>query len=85
MATYARNDETVYIKCPRQTAGRFNVSDAIFVSISNLHFVGCGGNTVTRVEQLIIIDTIFQGVKSTNTTLILNEVTNASIATSFFL
>ena len=48
-----------------------------------MHFVGCGGNTVTRAEQLTITDTTFQEVESTSTALILNKVTNASIPQVF--
>ena len=53
--------------------------------IKDLHFVGCGGNRVGQVEQFILEDTIFEGVEgSPGTALVLNEVTDASIAPSSF-
>ena len=53
--------------------------------IKDLHFVGCGGNDISLVEQFIVEDTIFQGVESRGTALVLNKVTAASIARSSFL
>ena len=42
-------------------------------------------NRVNQVEQFIVEDIIFEGVKGRGTALVLNEVTNASIARSSFL
>ena len=75
---------TVIIKCSSQS-GRFNVSESSFVSIKDLNFIGCGGNRASQVKQFIVEGTIFQGVESRGTVLILNNVTVASIARSSFL
>jgi hypothetical protein len=75
---------TVFVACASQS-GRFNISKTTFATINNLHFVGCGGNRVTQVEHFIVEDTIFEGVEGRGTALVLNEVTDASIARSSFL
>ena len=53
--------------------------------IRDLHFIGCGGNRVSQVEQFIVEDTIFEGMEGRGTALTLNEVTDASIVRSSFL
>ena len=75
---------TVFVECGSQS-GRFNISEATFATIKNLHFVGCGDNRVSQVEQFIVEDTIFEGVEGRGTALVLNQVTDASIARSLFL
>ena len=74
---------TVFVECVSQS-GRFNISETTFATIRGLHFIGCGGNRVSRVEQFIVEDTIFQGVEGRGTALVLNEVTAANIARSLF-
>ena len=75
---------TVFVECGSQS-GRFNISETIFAVIKDLHFIGCGGNKVSQVEQFIVEDTIFEGVEGRGTALVLNQVTDASIARSSFL
>ena len=75
---------TVFVECGSQS-GRFNISETTFAMIKDLHFVGCGGNRVSQVEQFIVEDTIFEGVEGRGTALVLNQVTDASIARSSFL
>ena len=75
---------TVFLECGSES-GRFNISETTFAMIKDLHFVGCGGNKVSQVEQFIVEDTIFEGVEGRGTALMLNEVTDASIARSSFL
>ena len=75
---------TVFVKCGSQS-GRFNISEITFVTIKDLHFVGCGGNKVSQVKQFIVEDTIFEGVEGRGRALVLNKVTDASIARSSFL
>ena len=74
---------TVFVKCGR--SGRFNFSETMFATIKDLHFVGCGGNRVSQVEQFIVEDTIFEGVEGRGTALVLNEVTDANITRNSFL
>ena len=73
----------VIIKCLRGS-GRFIVNDTNSASINGLHFIGCHGNTVDNVTQLEIADTIFEGVNSGDTALILNHVSIADIVNSSF-
>ena len=74
---------TVFVECDSQS-GRFNISETTFTTIQGLHFIGCGGNRVSQVEQFIVEDTIFQGVEGRGTALMLNEVSAASIVRSLF-
>ena len=75
---------TVFVECGSQS-GRFNISETTFAMIKDVHYVGCGGNRVSQVEQFIVEDTIFEGVEGRGRTLVLNEVTDAKIARSSFL
>ena len=75
---------TVFVECGSQS-GRFSISEITFATIKDLHFIGCGGNRVSQVEQFIVEDTIFEGVEGRGTALVLNEVTDARIARSSFL
>ena len=72
---------TVFVECGRRS-GRFNISET---TLKDLHFVGCGGNRGRQVKQFILEDTIFEGVEGRGTALVLNQVTDASIARSLFL
>ena len=74
---------TVFVECDSQS-GRFNIIETTFTTVQGLHFIGCGGNRVSQVEQFIVEDTIFQGVEGRGTALMLNEVSAASIARSLF-
>ena len=74
---------TVFVECDSQS-GRFNISETTFATVQCLHFIGCGGNRVSQVEQFIVEDTIFQGVEGRGTALVLNEVSAASIVRSLF-
>ena len=75
---------TVFIECGN-LSGRFNISETTFATIKDLHFVGCGGNRVSQVEQFIVEDTIFEGLEGRGTALVLNEVSAVSIAKSYFI
>ena len=71
----SQGNEMVTIECSSQYE-RFIVNKTTFATIKGLHFIGCGGNTVTRVEELVVEDTIFQGEagEGRGTALVLNEV-----------
>ena len=80
-----RDNELVTIECKSQS-GQFVVYDTTFTSIKCLHFNGCGGNTVTKVKELLVKDSIFQGVEEgRGTALVLNEVNFAEIIRSSFI
>ena len=84
MTMVTEGNGTVYIECGSQS-GKFNISETTFAMVKDLHFVGCGGNRVSQVEQFIVEDTIFEGVEGRGTALVLNQVTDASITSSSFL
>ena len=75
---------TVFVQCASQS-GRFNISETTFATVQGLHFVGCGGNRVSQVEQFIVEDTIFWGMEGRGTALVLTKVSDAIIARSSFL
>ena len=83
MAKDIEGSGTVFVECDSQS-GRFNISETTFATVQGLHFIGCGGNRVSQVEQFIVEDTIFQGVVGRGTALVLNEVSAASIVRSLF-
>lgn len=51
------NSEATFVECDSQS-GRFNISEMTLAIIKGLHFIGCGGNSVSQVEQFIVEDTI---------------------------
>ena len=84
MSMYAQDNETVFIECTSQFV-RFDISEAISVSMKGLDFIGCGSNRVFQVTQLTIADSTFQGVENNSTVLVINEVDTANIVRSQFL
>ena len=84
MSKYAKDNETVFVKCNSQL-GRFDISETTYVSIKSLTFIGCGGNRVSQVTRLIIADSTFQEVLEKSTVLVLNEVNATNIERSQFL
>ena len=82
----SQNNETVMIECMSPNE-RFIVNETTFATIKALHFIGCGGNTVTRVKELVVEDTIFQGVdeEGRGTALVLNEVNFTKIRECSFI
>ena len=82
----SQNNETVMIECLSQYE-RFIVKETTFATVKGLHFIGCGGNTVTTVEDLILEETIFQGMEGEGrgTALVLNEVNFTKIRECSFI
>ena len=82
----SQENETVIIECMSPNES-FSVNDTTFATIKGIHFIGCSGNTVTRVEELIVEDTIFQGVEGEGrgTALVLNEVNFTKIRQCSFI
>lgn len=64
------SEEIVIIYCTNQS-GRFEISITDNISLSGLHFIGCGGNLVTQVNLFQLEYTTFQGLEGTGTALIL--------------
>ena len=75
---------TVFVECGSRS-GRFSIRESAFAAINGLHFIGCGGNRVSHVEQFIVEDTIFEDTEGRGTALILNEVIDTTIERSSFL
>ena len=70
------------IKCTNDSTMQFYQSQSIH--ITNLEFVGCGGNQVIHVEEFVVEDTKFEGQDSSSTALELIE-TTAQIVNSTFV
>ena len=77
-------NNTVFVNCAG-SSGRFTISNTACLFIKGLHFVCCGGSTVSQVEDLVVEDTIFEGVEERGTALTLVGVSFAIIARSPFL
>ena len=84
MSKYGKDNETVCVECNSQL-GRFDISDTTYVSIKSLTFIGCGGNRVSQVTKLIIVDSTFQDVLEKSTVLRINDVNMTDIDRSQFL
>ena len=80
------DNEMVMIECQSHHE-RLIVNETTFAAIKRLHFVGCGGNTVTSVDELTVEHTIFQGVEGEgrDTALVLNEVNFTKIIECSFI
>ena len=76
-------NDTVFIHC----SSRFIINTTTFASIKGLHFIGCGGSTVTHVQELIVEGATFQGDEgeSRRAALVLTEVSSAKIVRSTFI
>ena len=70
------NESVVFLDCSRHG---IIVNETAFTSITSLHFIECGCNTIVQVKQLIVQNTIF-----TNSMMSLNYVTSAKIENSLF-
>ena len=73
---------TAEIKCTSDSIMHFYQSQSIH--ITNLEFIGCGGNQVRHVEKFMVEDTKFEGEENSGTALELIE-TTAQIVNSTFL
>lgn len=71
--------ESAFITCRSQSA-RVDISHTDTVLISGLHFMGCGGNTVTHVNQLTLANTIFEGMEGSSTALLLSGIASVDIS-----
>ena len=73
---------TAQIKCTSDSSMHFYQSQSIH--ITNLEFIGCGGNQVKHVEEFMVEDAKFEGQENSGTALKLIEIT-AQIISSIFL
>ena len=65
-------NSTAQIKCANDSHIYFSQSQCIH--ITNLEFIGCGGNLVKQVEKFVVKDTKFEGQKNSGTALELFKV-----------
>ena len=75
-------NSTAQIKCTNDSNLHFSRSQHIH--ITNLEFIGCGGNQVRHVEEFMVKDTKFEGQDKSSTALELIE-TTAQIVNSTFV
>ena len=66
-------NSTAQIKCTSDSSMNFSQSQSIH--ITNLEFIGCGGNQVRHVEEFLVKDTKFKGQENSGTALELIETT----------
>ena len=74
-------NSTARIKCTNGSTMHFYQSQRIH--ITNLVFIGCGGNQVRHIEEFVVEDTKFEGRDDSSTALELTE-TTAQIVNSTF-
>jgi hypothetical protein len=73
---------TAQINCTVDSSMHFSQSQSIH--ITNLEFIGCGGNQVIQVKEFLITDTTFEGRENSGTALELIG-TTAQIVNSTFV
>ena len=69
------------IKCTNDSSMYFSQSQHIH--ITNLAFIGCGGNQVRQVEKFMVQNTKFEGQKNSGTALKLVEMTGQILNSTF--
>ena len=85
MSMTTENDPKVVIVECTSRSGRFVINETTFVLIKGLHFIGCIGNKVSHVDNLILKNTIFEGMEGNITGLELNMVAASTMTESSFL
>ena len=69
-------NSTAQIKCTNDSNMHFSQSPCI--RITNLEFIGCGGNLVDEVKEFVVQDTTFKGQEDSGTALELIETVNST-------
>jgi hypothetical protein len=73
---------TAQIKCTNDSSMHFSQSQSIH--ITNLEFIGCGGNKIIRVtKEFLVTDTKFEGRENSGTALELIETTALIVNSTF--
>ena len=75
------DNSTAKIKCISYSSIHFSRSE--YIHITNLEFIGCGGNQFERVERLVVQDTTFKGQENSGTALELIETTAQIVSSAF--
>ena len=85
MTNYMQDNSAVLIDCSIGTLGRLKINLTTFVFMNGwLHFIGCGDNKISMVNQLAIEKIVFQSVVDSSTALKLNAIAVARITRSIF-
>ena len=79
-----QDNGTVFVECNSQS-GKFNISNTTFVSITGLHFIGCGGNLIAWVNYFTLEDSTFQGIEGRSRALLMKELNSATIKRNTFI
>ena len=74
-------NSTAHIACENYSSIYFNHSS--YIEITNLEFIGCGGNQVIHVEEFVVQDTKFKGQDYSGTALEIIETTTKVVNTAF--
>ena len=76
------DNSNVIVECTKRS-GRFVIKNttSTTVLIKGIHFIGCSRNKVSYVDNLLLKDTVFQGIEGiiTGRVLELHTVTNATV------
>ena len=80
--TIKSENSTAQIKCTNDSSMHFSQSQSIH--ITDLEFIGCGGNQVIQVKEFLITDTMFKGQENVGTALKLIG-TTAQIVNGIFV
>ena len=76
-------NSTALIMCKNYSNIYFNHS--YYIQITNLEFIGCGGNRVKHVVEFVVKDTMFEGQGDSETALELIETTAEIVNSTFVL
>ena len=72
---------TAQVVCRNYSHVHFNHSQ--YISISNLEFIGCGGNHVEHVEKFLVKNTMFNGQNISSTALEIIETATQIVNSTF--
>ena len=77
------SEATAQIKCTSNSHIQFSQSQ--YILITDLEFIGCGGNKVENVDEFVVQDAMFKGQENSGTALELTAVTAQIINSTFLL
>jgi predicted outer membrane repeat protein len=81
LSLYSLTDSSATIECA--SSGFISFEDIERVYIHNVNFVGCGGNLVKNVDEFILQETTFEGVRNSGTALTIMNTTADIIDCTF--
>ena len=69
MTNFSMISESITVQVVCRNYSHISFSHSQYISLSNLEFIGCGGNQVEHVEEFIVKDTKFDGQNTSSTVL----------------